>query len=111
MSLNWNATQVELWEEFSDEQKNKCAHFAFELMGIGIGEVRQDNLATIMSRLAFWTSLFGDEQKYSLDEVRSYIGFTVNVSTETDHAWVTRVSKNRLNELSKFYESRTLTPA
>ena len=90
MALNWNALDVEGWESFSDDEKQRCALFAYELMAIDIGTVHEDNTEEIYLRMEIWDRLHGDRSKYSYEDVLSYIGFRTNVYTLPRREWLER---------------------
>lgn len=90
MSLDWNAQSVEAFENFSDDEKQRCALFAYELMAIDIGTVHEDNTEEIYLRMQIWDRLHGDRSKYSYEDVLSYVGFRTNVSTVPHLEWLER---------------------
>lgn len=90
MPLDWNAQDVEAFESFSDEEKQRCALFAYELMAIDIGTVHEDNTEEIYLRLEIWDRLHGGRSKYTYEDVLSYVGFRTNVYTLPRRQWLER---------------------
>lgn len=90
MALNWNATEVEAYESFSDEEKQRCALFAFELMAINIGVVEESNTEEIYLRMQVYNRLHSETSNYDYQDVLSYIGFRTNVTTEPRDKWLKR---------------------
>lgn len=105
MALNWNATEVEAFEGFSDEEKQRCALFAFELMAVDISAVTEDNIEELYLRLQIYSRLNREELKYSYQDVLSYVGFRTNVTNRSRQKWLDR----QINQLAS--DMRILTEA
>jgi len=94
MSLNWDATKVENFEEkfyekCGDEQRVKGSAEAmiFSTMFLGINTITEKNVEDFFVRMNMWERTFGNlrthSEKFSLEEIREYIGLHTNASPMT----------------------------
>lgn len=104
MALNWDATKVKSWEEFTEDEREKCARFAFELMAVGVNTVTEEDLPNIYARVVLYHRMLGEKSNYTWMEIRKYVGFRTNVSSETDKEFLKRVGKIRLQDLEDAYK-------
>jgi len=86
-------TTDEKWE------RDKVQYFCYLLMSIDMGTVTEANLLEVQVRAhLFQTSVggvisfsTGDNYIYSSSEIKSYIGYSTNVSTKTRAQWLKRL--------------------
>lgn len=98
MPLIGNATQVEGWELFSHEDKEIVHNYCLVLMGIGIGEVKADNVGEIVFRTRMLQGIVGNffygEPAKAIENVsfvNRLVGYRANVPTEAWAVWSKRV--------------------
>lgn len=103
MSLDWNASKVPNIDWDNEDEKDRAGKFVFLLMFIGIGSVKEDNVAEVIIRSKIHEALFGpiysyiDEatgvrtNAYDAEFIRKMIGYTSNVSTEPRARWLKRM--------------------
>lgn len=100
MSLNWSATDVAKWDTFTEDEKNRCANFAWVLMAVDMNEVTATNAAELIMRMQIIQGMgYIDSPAdggYTNAEVMSYIGFGTNVPTKSLHTWLTTTIKRRM---------------
>lgn len=118
MSLDWNATKVEGWEAFNDEDRSLTANFCWLLMAIGIGDVKADNIGEIAFRLRVVRGIHGTllsgydredgTRRTASDLAAKYespeflvrlIGYHTNVADESWSVWSKRVHNVNAGEL------------
>ena len=99
MSLDWNITACENYEELTTEENwAVTSSIVLATMSAGMGEITSQNAPEFFARLHaadLWPGL-------TMETVRRYVGLKTNVSTETEAAWSKRTMKSRLrSELEK----------
>lgn len=88
MSLNWDATKAEHWEDL-EPQKQESLIFA--TMAVDMGEITEKNYEEFFKRYAMFSSA-ADQQRYlTLEDVKAGIGLRTNVSTTTPAAFRKRL--------------------
>lgn len=102
MSLNWDLTKAEKYNALSDEEKDilwqETQGIIFTTMGIGIGELTEDNLAEFYARQKF-SARMNNFEPFTLEQVRRYVGLKTNVSYETYASWQKRIAKYNYDEI------------
>lgn len=90
MSLNWDATKAEHWEELDWDKKESLV---FATMAVDMGEITEKNYEEFFKRYAMFCSA-ADQQRYlTLEDVKRGIGLHTNVSTTTPAAFRKRLVK------------------
>lgn len=117
MSLNWDLTKIKNYKELCWEKNEDDASILNPVtesliwltMGIGIGNITEDNASEVYCRVAMYEKLFGtmlsywkDSKKVSVaitpEDIYNHIGLSTNVSKETDAAWRKRTVQNFVRE-------------
>lgn len=100
MSLNWNATKVANWNEFTNEQKDSLI---WGTMVADMGEITISNYKQFYRRNVLWMLACGGNIGTYLteDDCRNAIGLKTNVFTITDFQFnkkVMRLLNNRADD-------------
>jgi hypothetical protein len=123
MSLDWDLTKIKnseevCWEKNEDgtDKLNPVTESLIWLtMGIGIGNITEDNASEVYCRVAMYEKLFGtmlsywkDSKKVSVpitpEDIHNHIGLSTNVGKETDAAWRKRIVQNFVREQSNKFK-------
>lgn len=123
MSLDWNLTKIKNYKEVcwqkneddTDRLNPVTDSLIWLTMGIGIGNITEDNASEVYCRIAMYEKLFGtmlsywkDSKKVSVpitpEDVHNHIGLFTNVSKETDAAWRKRIIQNFMREQGNKYK-------
>jgi hypothetical protein len=101
MSLNWDASSIKVgWDTLNEYDRDQVAHLAFVLMATGIKNITEDNVEELYIRIELFIALTRvTGWDYSLDELKGYIGYSTNVTSETRTQWTKRA-------VNRFAESR-----
>lgn len=100
MPLTGNATQVKDLDTFSKEDSALTSYYCFVLMGVGIREVKADNVGEIVFRTRMLQGIVGNlmtggqdvaDRLESVDFVSRLVGYRANVPDETWAVWSKRV--------------------
>lgn len=89
MSLNWDATKAEHWDELEWSTKETLI---FSTMAVDYGEVTEKNYEDFYKRYVMFCTATGQERYLTLDDVRKAIGLHANVSTSTPAAYRKRLA-------------------
>jgi hypothetical protein len=114
MSLNWNAERVAGLAEMKEDKAAYAdlSNFCWALMAIGVRSVTTENAGEVYVRICIWESLYGPI-RYDADDrsvyasstfVKSMVGYSTNVSSETMSVWTKRITGRKIAEVN----SRTL---
>lgn len=108
MSLNWDATKVEGFKDFTDEDHKVLEVLIWLSLASGIREITKDNYKEVHARIALVEKLFGGLRAeggkdvfLKLEEVEKCIGLVTNTST------LTRNQFNK-NQMERFYREKGL---
>ena len=101
MSLNWDASNIKVgWDTLDEDGRDQVANLAWILMATGIKNVTVDNVEELYIRIELYIALTDVRGwHYSLDELKGYIGYSTNVTSETRTQWTKRI-------INRFAESR-----
>jgi hypothetical protein len=88
MSLNWNAKNVEGWEEIPWEKRESAI---FATMIVDLGEITLSNHVEWFERYTAYNFACGWDNYLSFADVKAMIGLTTNVSNTTPAAHRKRV--------------------
>lgn len=90
MSLNWNATKVEGWNEVDPGKKESLI---FATMFVDMGEITEKNHEAFYERYVQFhmATGHGEDLYLTLEDVKGAIGLTTNVFTTTPAAWRKRL--------------------
>lgn len=116
MSLDWNATRVANYKEGDEAWKENVANLCFTLMAIGVRDVTEKNIGDVYTRIQILHATYGplryhyDEETktktavYDFDFLKSIVGYSTNVSTETFLQWIKRFGNFRITENQEHFE-------
>ena len=101
MSLDWICEKVADYEALHENNLEwvKTQVLAFALVGAGLGRITTENYKQVFSRISLWEKLFGaqisgkdnEDIYYTLDDIKRRIGYSTNVSDESDTVWLKSV--------------------
>ena len=74
---------------------NATYYLSFGSVGIGISEITNANYKEVYARHKF----LNIECPITLDDVKKNIGLITNVAPETRGRWLSRIAKNRFNDI------------
>lgn len=100
MALHVDWRNVENWEDLDDIEQQTVA---FLLMLIGIDEITKKNFREVFRRAYMYyllDTLPDTAMRFTLDDVRRYIGITTNVKPMTAAKWdrhLGRIARDRAN--------------
>lgn len=90
MSLNFNGSKVEGWDEIPHSTRESVI---FATMATDMGSITEENHEEFYSRFVAFAFAINEKPWISLDDVKSMIGLTTNVFTTTPAAHRKRVAK------------------
>lgn len=88
MSLNWDATKAEHWEDLDWDKKESLI---FATMAVDMGEITEKNYEEFFKRYVMFCDATGQTRYLTLADVKSAIGLHTNVSTSTPAAYKKRL--------------------
>jgi hypothetical protein len=97
MSLDWDATRVENFEEKTntDEGWAACQTIIFATISTNIGEITEENAREFLARYQLFLQLVGsttelkeEETELKEEDVRKFVGLRTNVVTLTRKQWL-----------------------
>lgn len=105
MSLDWDIAKVKDREQLYPPQPNGSMNYiTYELiwatMLVDIGEITELNCKKFYNRLMITDALLKDQSRWgeiSFKDVKNHIGLHTNVTTITDHKWLTTRVKGWIN--------------
>lgn len=94
MSLNYDLSKVDHYNDMTEAERDAewatTQGMIFQTMGVGLGEITEDNAVEFYIRQRIWNKLHGFPP-YTVEQVRQYIGLKTNVSDETSAQWRKRL--------------------
>ena len=88
MSLNWDATRAEHWDELDWDKKESLI---FATLAVDFGEITERNHEEFFKRYAMFCIAAEQKRYLTLEDVRKGIGLRTNVSTTTPAAYKKRL--------------------
>jgi len=103
MTLTVDTRNVKNYKEVCYKPKTKegypyadaTYYLSFGSMAIGIGEITKANYKEVYARHKFLQS----KCLITLDDVKNNIGLKTNVAPETRGRWLSRIAKDKFNEI------------
>lgn len=106
MSLNWDATKVEGFKDFSDEDYHVLDTLIWMSLATGIREITKENYKELYARIALIEKLFGAMRAekgrsvyFKIEEIEKCIGLVTNTTTLTRHQF-------NKNQMARFYKEK-----
>jgi hypothetical protein len=90
MSLNWNAKNVEGWDEIDPGRRESVI---FATMAADMGEITEENHEEFYRRTVAFAMAINEKPWVSLDDVKACIGLKTNVFTTTQAEHRKRVAR------------------
>ena len=97
MSLDWNVSRCDNWEELTDNQPelDKTHALVFATMNIGMGSITEKNYKKFYQRYLVQLPMLWEQPRpeINLEDVRRRIGLTTNASKKSDVAFQKEIGR------------------
>ena len=110
MPLTWDCTNVRDWVDLTTDDAVwlRTAYLAYELMRCGISTITEKNVYEVWVRVDIMQRLDGailgnadGDVPYTFEDIERHVGYTTNVTNETQAQWLKKVYANRLDEAKR----------